>query len=76
MVKIWKVHKSGSLQEGNLDRFQHEGNDMLGLLIRQTAEREGVSEQLKTADQMEWIRRMNSIRNRAEEIVNSELIDC
>lgn len=76
MVKIWKVHKSSSFQEGNLNRFQHEGNDMLGLLIRQMAEREGVSEQLKAADQMEWIRRMNSIRNRAEEIVNSELIDC
>ncbi len=40
------------------------------------AECEGVTEQLKAADQMEWVRRMNSIRNRAEEIVNSELIYC
>ena len=37
-------------------------------------EREGVTEALKAADQMEWVRRMNSIRNRAEEIVMSELV--
>ena len=46
----------------------------LELLIRQMAEREGVTEAIKAADQMEWVRRMNSIRSRAEEIVNSELI--
>lgn len=37
---------------------------------------EGVTEQLKASDQMEWVGRMNSIRNRAEEIVFSELIYC
>ena len=35
---------------------------------------EGVTEALKAADQMEWVRRMNSIRNRAEEIIKTELI--
>lgn len=35
---------------------------------------EGVTEELKSVDQMEWVRRMNSIRNRAAEIVNRELI--
>ena len=44
------------------------------LLIRQMARREGVTEQLKAADQMEWVRRMNSIRSRAEEIVLHELV--
>lgn len=38
------------------------------------AEQEGVTEVLKAADQMEWVRRMNSIRNRAEEIVLRELV--
>ena len=38
------------------------------------AEREGVTEQLKADDQMLWVKRMNNIRNRAEEIVNNELI--
>ena len=37
-------------------------------------QREGVTEALKAADQMEWVRRMNSIRNRAEEIVLTELV--
>lgn len=42
--------------------------------IRQMATTEGVTERLKAADQMEWLRRMNGIRNRAEEIVMQELI--
>ena len=46
------------------------------LLIRQMARREGVTEQLKAAEQMEWVRRMNSVCNRAEEIVLHELIYC
>ena len=43
-------------------------------LILQMAKREGVTEQLKAADQMEWVRRMSSIRSRAEEIVLHELV--
>lgn len=50
--------------------------DRMELIIRQMKAQEGVTEALKAADQMEWVRRMNSIRNRAEEIVNSELIFC
>ena len=44
------------------------------LLTRQMAEREGVNEELKAANQMEWVRRMNSIQNRAEEVVQAGLI--
>ena len=47
---------------------------MFDLLVRQLEEQEGMTEQLKAEDQMEWVRRMNSIRNRATEIVNHELI--
>ena len=43
-------------------------------LVKQMAELEGVTEQLKADNQMEWVGRMNNIRNRAMEIVNSELI--
>lgn len=46
----------------------------LELLTRQMAEREDVNEELKAANQMEWVRRMNSIRNRAEELVQNNLI--
>ena len=49
-------------------------NEQLELLIRQLAKAEGVTEQLKAEDQMEWVRQMNSIRNRVEEIISSELI--
>ena len=44
------------------------------LLVLQMAKREGVTEALKAADQMEWVRRMNSVRSRAEEIVLHELV--
>ena len=44
------------------------------LLTQQIAEREGVNEELKAANQMEWVRRMNSIQNRAEEVIKAKLI--
>ena len=47
---------------------------MLDLLVMQLAEQENISEQLKAQDQFAWIRAMNNIRNRAEEIVLQELI--
>ena len=45
-------------------------------ITNQLARREGVTEALKAADQMEWVHRMNNIRARAEEIVLSELVYC
>ena len=48
--------------------------DQVNLLTRQMADREDVTEALKAADQFEWVRRMNSIRNCAEEIVLNELV--
>ena len=46
----------------------------MAVLIRQMQEAEGVTEEMKAADQMEWVRRMNNIRARAEEIIRQELI--
>lgn len=48
--------------------------DMLDRLTREMAAAEGITEELKARDQMEWIGRMNNIRHRAEEIVRRELI--
>lgn len=48
--------------------------DYMETLVRQMAKAEGVTEELKRKDQMGWVGRMNSIRNRAEEIVRNELI--
>ena len=47
---------------------------MFERLVKQTAAAEGVTERLKATDQMAWVRKMNSIRNLANEIVNNELI--
>lgn len=46
------------------------------MLIEQMAKQEGVTEQLKAQNQMLWVRRMNNIRARAEEIVREEIIYC
>ena len=47
---------------------------MFSRLVKQMAEREGVTEQLKADNQMEWVGRMNNIRSRATEIINKEII--
>ncbi|MBR6089428.1 MAG: TnpV protein [Anaerolineaceae bacterium] len=64
---------------GTLDKHladaQERAKEMLDKLIRQMARNESVTENLKATDQMEWIRRMNSIRNRAEEIIIDEVIN-
>ena len=77
-----KEHKRGwyssLLLTGKLDehlaKIDHSCNERIELIMNQLARREGVTEALKAADQMEWVRRMNNIRARAEEIVLSELV--
>ena len=59
-----------------LAKLDKQAEEQLALTVRQMQEAEGVTEALKAADQLEWVRRMNSIRNRAEEIIKSELIFC
>lgn len=54
--------------------IDEEANEMFERLVRQFAKQEGVTEKLKADNQMLWVQRMNNIRNRAEEIVNNEMI--
>ena len=49
-------------------------NERMETIVSAMAKQEGVTEALKAADQMEWVRRMNNIRNRAQEIVLTELV--
>ena len=49
-------------------------NERMESIVFTMAKQEGITEALKAADQMEWVRRMNNIRNRAEEIVLTELV--
>ncbi|MDO5593930.1 MAG: TnpV protein [Eubacteriales bacterium] len=66
------------LTSGRLNKYladiDHQAEELFSQLVSQMAAAEGITEALKAADQMEWVRRTNSIRNRAREIVNSELI--
>ena len=64
---------SGELS-GYLAKLDKQAEEQLALTVQQMQESEGVTEALKAADQLEWVRRMNSIRNRAEEIIKTELI--
>lgn len=57
-----------------LAKLDKQAEEQLASTVRQMQEAEGVTEALKAADQLEWVRRMNSIRNRAEEIIKTELI--
>ena len=57
-----------------LAKLDKQAEEQLALTIRQMQEAEGVTEALKAENQLEWVRRMNSIRNRAEEIIQKELI--
>ena len=64
---------SGKLN-GYLSDIDKQAEEMFSRLVKQMAEREGVTEQLKAENQMEWVRRMNSIRSGVAEIVYTDLI--
>ena len=72
-VRYNQLVLSGELG-GYLDTLDEQADEQFALIIRQMQEAEGVTEALKAADQLEWVRRMNSIRSCAEEIIKSELI--
>ena len=73
-----KILYTNYVMEGTL--FKHLSeidqacNERMETIVSAMAKQEGVTEALKAADQMEWVRRMNNVRNRAEEIVLHELV--
>lgn len=77
-----KYHRKGfytSLLIGcNLNRYladiNRQAEEMHSLHVKQMTEREGITEQLKAENQMEWVGRMNNIRSRVTEIVNNDMI--
>ena len=73
-----KVLYTNLLTSGKLNSYladiDEQAEGMFFRLVKQMAEREGVTEQPKVENQMEWVGRMNNIRNRAMEIVNEEII--
>ncbi|MCI6358387.1 MAG: TnpV protein [Clostridiales bacterium] len=57
-----------------LDDIERQATTMFLRLVKQLAEKENVTEKLKAENQMLWVQKMNNIRNRATEIVNTEVI--
>ncbi len=72
-VRYVNLLTSGKLNE-HLADIDNQAEDMFFRLVKQMADREGVTEQLKKDNQMEWVARMNNIRSRAIEIINADLI--
>ena len=64
---------SGKLN-GYLADLNEQAKNMFSRLVKELAEKDGITEHLKAADQMEWVQRMNAVRETAMEIVNQELI--
>ncbi len=90
LIGIWgqrhlryiKHHKrllyANLLTSGNLNCYladiDKEAVEMFSRLVMQMADNEGVTEQLKADNQLEWVQKMNNIRNRAIEVINNDLI--
>lgn len=64
---------SGKLDD-HLSEIDAQAKAMFFQLVKQLAEQEGIAEQLKAEDQMDWVRQMNNIRSRVEKVVYNELI--
>lgn len=69
---------SNLLTSGKLNKYladvDRQAEEMFSRIVEQMAEREGITEQFKADNQMEWVARMNNIRNRATEVVNHDII--
>ena len=58
----------------HLNLVDDEAQERIDVLMRQMMEKQGITEEMKAHDQMEWVRAVNNIRNAAEEIVHNEII--
>ena len=74
-IVINVMRMNGTLEQYLTD-IDQDAQEMFDLLMKQYAEIEGITEQLKVDNQMEWIGRMNSIKSRVTNVVNAELIYC
>ena len=72
-ILYYNLLTSGKLRS-HLADVEKEAQSLFLRLVKEYAENEGVTEQLKVENQMEWVRRMNNIRERVNEVVNAEMI--
>lgn len=72
-VLYYNLLTSGKLNSYLVD-IEQQAQDLFSRLVKDLAEKENVTENLKATDQMLWVQKMNNIRNRATEIVNADII--
>ena len=72
-VLYYNLLTSGKFHS-HLADVEEQAQDLFSRLVKEYAEKEGITEQLKSTDQMKWVGKMNAIRNAATEIINRELI--
>lgn len=72
-VLHYNLLTSGKLYS-HLADIEKQAQDLFSRLVKEYTEKENVTEQLKATDQLAWVRKMNNIRNRATEVVNSDII--
>lgn len=72
-VRYYNLLTSGKLNSYLVD-IEQQAQDLFSRLVKDLAEKENVTEELKATDMMLWVQKINNIRNRATEIVNAELI--
>ena len=72
-ILYYNLLTSGKLRS-HLADVEEEAQALFLRLVKEYAEREGVTEQLKAENPMEWVQRMNNIRERVNEVVNTEMI--
>lgn len=72
-VLYYNLLTSGKLHS-HLADTEEQAQELFSRLVKEYAEKEGMTEQLKSTDQMKWVGKMNAIRNAATEIINRELI--
>ena len=72
-VLYYNLLTSGKLNS-HIAEIDKQANDMFFRLVKELAEKENITEELKSNDQILWVQKMNNIRNRVTEIVNKEII--
>ena len=72
-VLYYNLLTSGKLHS-HLADTEEQAQELFSRLVKEYAEKEGMTEQLKSTDQMAWVRQMNNIRSRATEIVNADVV--
>ena len=72
-VLYYNLLTSGKLHS-HLADVEEQAQDLFSRLVKEYAEKEGITEQLKATNQMKWVQKMNNIRERVMEMVNSEIL--